>query len=91
MADAVVEGMNLQVFRLLGTTDGSASTALDSFRSQLAQGKVEIGGGSAVFLEGADPLYGPVMVLRKANCLAGALKFSGKKGVRALLESFCKQ
>ena len=91
MADAVVEGMNLQVFRLLGTTDGSASTALDSFRSQLAQGKVETGGGNTVFLEGVDPLYGPVMILRKANCLAGALKFSGKKGVRTLLESFCNQ
>ena len=89
MADAVVQGTNLQIFLLVGTTAESASTAFDRYRSQLAQVKLEPGGKRAVFLEGVDPLYGPVIVLRKENCIAGALKFSGKKGLRAFLESFC--
>ena len=90
MADAVVNGTSLQVFLLLGTTFESATTAFDRYRSQLAHVKIELGGKSAAFLEGVDPLYGPVIVLRKGDCLAGALKFSGKKGIRALLESFCR-
>ena len=90
MADAVVEGTNLQVFLLLGTTAESASVAFDRYRSQVAQGKVETGEKGVALLEGVDPLYGPVMVLRKGGCLVGALKFSGKKGVRALLESLCR-
>jgi hypothetical protein len=90
MADAVVEGTNLQIFLLLSTTAQSASAALESYRSQLSQGKIELGGKSATFLEGVDPLYGPVIVLKKGKCLAGALKFSGKTGIRALLESVCR-
>ena len=90
MADAVVGGTNLQAFLLLGTTAESASAAFDHYRSQVAQGKVESGGKDVALLEGIDPLYGPVMVLRKRSCLAGVLKFSGKKGVRALLESLCR-
>ena len=90
MADAVVEGRNLQIFLLLGTTAQSASVASESYRSQLAQGKIAPEVNSASFLEGVDPLYGPVIILRKGNCLAGALKFSGKEGIRALLESVCR-
>jgi hypothetical protein len=86
----VVEGTNLQMFLLLGTTAESASAAFDHYRSQLAQGKIEPGGKSAAFLVGVDPLYGPVIVLKKGECLAGALKFSGEKGIRALLESVCR-
>jgi len=90
MADAVVEGTSLQIFILLGTTAETASTVFDRYRSQLVQGKVEPWGERAAFLEGVDPLYGPVIVLRKDTCLAGALKFSGNKGIRALLESVCR-
>lgn len=90
MADAVVDGETVQIFRLLGTTAESASAAFAGYRSQLPQGVLEDGGSGATFLEGVDPLYGPVMVMRKGNCLAGALKFKGKKGVRALLESVCR-
>jgi hypothetical protein len=90
MADAVVAGTNPQVFLLLGTTAESATAAFDRYRSQLAQGRVELGGKDVALLEGADPLYGPVMVLRKGGCLAGALKFSGKEGIHALLESLCR-
>ena len=90
MADAVVEGANLRIFLLLGETAESASAAFDRYRSQLGQGKIESGGASTAFLEGVDPLYGPVIVLRKGGCLAGAMKFSGKKGIRALLESVCR-
>ena len=90
MADAVIEGTNLQMFLLLGTTAESASGAFDRYRTQLAQVKIEPGGKRAVFLEGVDPLYGPVIVLKKEECLAGALKFSGKKGIRAVLESVCR-
>jgi hypothetical protein len=90
MADAVVGGTNLQVFLLLGTTAESASAAFDRYRSQVTQGKAGAGGKDVALLEGVDPLYGPVMVLRKGSCLAGALKFSGKEGVRALLDSLCR-
>ena len=91
MTDAVVVGMDLQIFLLLDTTAESAAAAFDGYRSQLAQGKVEPGGKGTAFLEGVDPLYGPVIVLRKGGCLAGALKFSGNKGIRALLESVCSR
>jgi hypothetical protein len=90
MADAVVEGTNLQIFLLLGTTDETATATFDRYRSQLTHGKIEPSGKNAAFLEGIDPLYGPVIVLRKGNCLAGALRFTGNKGIRALLESVCR-
>ena len=90
MTDAVVGGMDLQIFLLLDTTAESASAAFEGYRSQLARGKIEPVGNSAALLEGVDPLYGPVIVLRKGGCLAGALKFSGKNGIRALLESVCR-
>jgi len=90
MTDAVVEGANLQIFLLLASTAESASTVFERFRSQLTQGKIESGGKSATFLEGIDSLYGPVIILKQGGCLAGALKFSGNKGVRALLESVCR-
>ena len=48
------------------------------------------GAKDVVFLDAVDALYGPVIVMRKGNCLAGALKFSDKKGIRALLEGVCK-
>jgi hypothetical protein len=91
MTDAVVEGMDLQIFLLLDTTAESATAAFEGYRLQLARGRVETAGKSAAFLEGVDPLYGPVIVLRKGGCLAGALKFSGKKGIRALLEGVCRR
>ena len=90
MADALIGGVNCQVFLLLGTTDEAASAAFDRYRSQLAQVRIEPGGKGEAYLEGVDPLYGPVAVLRKGACLSGALKLSGKKGVRALLGSVCK-
>lgn len=89
-ADAAVGGANLQVFLLLGTTTESASAAFTHYRSQLAQVRVASVVKDTALLEGVDPLYGPVMVLKKGECLAGALKFSGKAGVRALLESLCR-
>lgn len=90
MADAVVAGANLQIFLLLGTTRESAAVAFEGYRSQLDQAKIESVGGRAAFLEGLDPLYGPLIVLRKDGCLAGALKFGKDKGIRALLESVCR-
>jgi hypothetical protein len=90
IADAVLTGTNLQIFLLLGTTTDSASAAFERYRSELAQGKIDSVKSGAIFLEGVDPLYGPVIILKKGNCFAGALKFSGKKGVGALLESVCK-
>ena len=90
ITDAIVEGSNLQIFHLLGTTAESASDSFDRYRSQCSQVKIDSGGKGASFLEGIDPLYGPVIVLRKGTCLAGALKFSGKKGITAFLESLCR-
>lgn len=90
MTDAVVEGTNLRIFLLLNATAESASAAFESYRTQLAQAKIESLGKSATFLEGVDPLYGRVIVLRKGKCLAGALKFNSEKGIRSLLESLCK-
>lgn len=90
MTDAVVEGGELQIFILLGTTAESATTAFERYRSQLTGAKIEPGGKSATFLEGDDPLYGPVILLKRGNCFAGALKFSAKKGIRTFLESLCR-
>lgn len=91
MADAVVDGANLQIFLLQGTTVESATAAFDSYRSQVTQAKIESGVYGAKFLEGIDPLYGPVIVLTNGSCLAGALKFSGKNDIRALLENLCNR
>jgi len=90
VTDALVGGANLQVFILLSATAESAAAAFESYRSQLTQVKIEADGKSTAFLEGVDPLYGRVIILRKGGCLAGALKFVEGKGVRSLLESICK-
>ena len=90
LADAVVGGSSLQVFLLLGTTNDSASAALQRYRSQIPAVKLEAGEKDEQFIEGVDPLYGPVTVLRKGPCLAGALKYGAKQGIRGLLESFCQ-
>jgi hypothetical protein len=90
MTDAVLNGANLQIFLIPGTKDNSVSSAFDGYRSLLAQGKIETVGKNTTFLEGVDSLYGPVIILRKGECLAGALKFIGKKGIRPLLESICR-
>jgi hypothetical protein len=74
----------------LGTTTDSASAAFERYRSELTQVKIDSVKSGAVFLEGVDPLYGPVIILKKGNCFAGALKFSGKKGINAFLESVCR-
>jgi hypothetical protein len=89
LAEATVEGENLQVFLLLGTSVASASAAFDRYRSQLAEVKTEVD-GNLVYLRGKDPLYGTVVVLRKSTCLAGALKFTKEKQARDLLKSICK-
>ena len=90
MADAVLEGRSLQVFLLLGTTRQSAAAALEHYRSQLTRGRLEPAEKDTLFLEGVDPMYGPVTVMRQGNCLAGALKYGENKGIRAFLESFCR-
>jgi len=90
MADALAGGTSLQLFLLLRTTAESASHPFERYRSQLAHGKIEHLENGSVFLEGVDPLYGPVIILKKGGCLAGALKFSGEKGVRALLTGICR-
>lgn len=90
VADAVVEGKNSQIFLLLSTTEESASAAFERFRTQSAKVKIAPFRNGAQFLEGVDPLYGPVIVLKKGNCLAGALKFSVKEGISAFLESLCR-
>jgi hypothetical protein len=90
MADAVVNGTTFQIFRLLGTTTAAATSAFEANRALLTQVRVESGGKSLLFLEGVDPLYGPVIILKKEGCLAGALKFGEIKGVRALLERICR-
>jgi len=90
VADAVVAGGNLQLFYLVAATDKTTAAAFDRFRSLVSQAKVEPVGKNGAFLEGVDPLYGPIVLIRQGSCLAGALKFSGKKGIRALLESVCR-
>jgi hypothetical protein len=93
LADAVLDGASLQVFYLLPSTGDpaqGAQTAFERYLAQLSPGKQASKTKDAAFLTGVDPLYGAVALLRKGPCLAGALKFSGEKGVRALLESICQ-
>jgi hypothetical protein len=90
MAEAMLDGSPLQIFLIPGTTSGSAASAFDSYRSQVSGGRVEPSGNGAALMEGVDTIYGPVMILKQGGCLAGALKFSTTKGIRALLESLCR-
>jgi hypothetical protein len=90
MAEAVLDGKNFQIFRLLGGTTESASSTFERFRSQLTGEKIEKGESGATFLEGLDQLYGSVILIKKGTCVAGALKFSDKNGMPDLLEKICK-
>jgi hypothetical protein len=89
MADAVVAGATLQLFLLPGPSPAATGAAFDRYRAQLGQVQSGPGGAAALFLEGLDPLYGPVMLLRRGSCLAGALRYAGKKELRLFLESLC--
>ena len=90
MAEVVSGGANFQVFRLIGTDARSVSVPFERFKSLLAQVKINPVGKDTAVLEGVDPLYGPVIVLKKGDCFAGALRFGDKKGVRTTLESVCR-
>lgn len=90
MAEAIIGGTSFQVFRLFGTDTRSVSATFDRFKSQLAKVKIDAEGKDTAVLEGVDPLYGAVIVLKKADCLAGALRFADKKMVRNALESVCR-
>ena len=90
MAEAVIDGANFQLFRLIGTDTGSVSASFGRFKSQLAKVKIDLEGKDTAILEGVDPLYGPVIVLKKTGCLAGALRFAEKKGIRNTLGGVCK-
>ncbi len=90
MAEAVIGGANFPLFRLVGNDARSVSASFDRFKSQLAKVKIAIEGKDAAVLEGVDPLYGPMIVLKKADCLVGALRFVDKKGIRNMLESVCR-
>ena len=90
MAEAVIDGANFQLFRLIGTDTRVVSASFDRFKSQLAKVKIDLEGKDTAILEGVDPLYGPVIVLKKTGCLAGALRFAEKKGIRNTLEGVCK-
>ncbi|HIJ80793.1 MAG TPA: hypothetical protein HPP76_03685 [Desulfuromonadales bacterium] len=90
MADAEVEGASLQILRLLGLKGEPATMVFDRFLQQVTQGQSNSPAKDVQVMEGIDPLYGPVMILKKGDCLAGALKFKVKKGVAALLERVCR-
>jgi len=91
MADAAVGASTFRVFLLLGTTAQSASAASQRYRTQMVSQKNETVGADEQIIEGVDALYGPVTVVRKGACLAGALKSSEGKEIRGLLESLCHQ
>jgi len=90
MAEAAAGEGSYQLFRLVNAPAGPVSAAYERFRSQLAGVKTEPSTKNPAVLEGVDPLYGPVMVLMKGDCLVGALRFTDKSTVRPLLESVCK-
>lgn len=90
MAEAVIGGASFQVFRLIGTDTRSVSALFDRFKSQLAKIKIATEGKDSAVLEGIDSLYGPVILLKKADCLAGALRFVDKKAARDTLAGVCR-
>jgi hypothetical protein len=91
LTEATLEGASLQVFLLLDTSTDSAAVAFDRFRSQLTFANTGTTSNNLVFLEGIDPLYGPVIIMRKGNCITGALKFTREKGIHSLLKSICSK
>jgi len=90
MADAALGDSKFRVFLLLGATPQSASAVAQRYRSQLAAATTLAVGADEQVLEGGDPLYGPVTLVRKGACLAGALKTSKGKEIQLFLESLCR-
>jgi hypothetical protein len=90
MADVVVKGTYFTIFSILNTSVESLTDSFKKYYFQLSQRKIVKQGPDGEILEGIDPLYGPVIVLKKGKCLVGALKFSEKKGVLTFLDSVCK-
>ena len=90
IADAIVERTNLQLFLLLSLSPDSASATIEKYRSQLSKAATESPVKGMSYLEGIDPLYGQVIMLRKEACLAGAIKFTDRKVVRRFLEKVCR-
>jgi len=90
MADAALGASTFRVFLLLGSTAQSASAASQRYRSQMVSQKSEAVGADEQVIEGVDALYGPVTVVRKGACLAGALTSGKGKEIRGFLESLCR-
>jgi hypothetical protein len=91
IADAMIDRQHLQIFLLLNGTERSASDSLERYRSQLSQVKTGTGTSGSQIIEGTDTLYGPVLLLKNGACMAGAIKFSSKDGIIALLENICRR
>jgi hypothetical protein len=91
MADAVVDGSSVRIFKLLDTSVESAARAFAGYYTQLDGPKsATVENGGINLLQALDPYYGKLMLLQRGRCLSGAIKFSSPENTINLLRKVCK-
>ncbi|MEK6744196.1 MAG: DUF6599 family protein [Nitrospirota bacterium] len=89
IADAIVNGAQLQVFLVPERTPDAARKTIDRYRAYLAgsgsDGRVTETKGR-ILLEAADPLYGTVLVEQAGRHLIGALRVKDATAAKQLIE-----
>lgn len=91
MADAVINGSTVKIFKLLDTSVESAAKAFADYYTQLDAPKAARAEGEVInILEALDPLYGKMMLLQRGRCLSGAIKYSSPEHTATLLRKVCR-
>ena len=90
MADAVIDGSSVRIFKLLDTDVDSAAKVFEGYYTQLDGPKAAtVESGGINLLQGLDPFYGKIMLLQRRSCLSGAFKFSSSENTIKLLRKVC--
>jgi len=88
-AEATAGGGRTQVFVVIGKSASSARKAFDQYLASLKEAGREAhrtGTGHRVSLEGADPLYGKVLVEQSGRYLIGAIRLQDAATIRPVIE-----
>jgi hypothetical protein len=90
MADAVINGSSVRIFKLLDTGMDSAAKVFEGYYTQLDGPKAaSVESGGINLLQALDPFYGKIMLLQRGTCLSGAFKFSSSENTIKLLRKVC--